>query len=411
MARTAYTRVEHTGGVADTTLGSGISNSDTTFTLAAAVGPTGSTGNFMWIFEPGTANEEHVWCSGRSGTTVTVLTGGRGADGTSAVSHASGVTLRHGLTETEVDEANVAVANTVGKVTAKGSMLAGTGANAMAEVAVGANGTVVQADSAQSSGVKFATVGTSGIADSAVTTAKLNDASVTSAKIADGTIATGDIASGAITSALIADGTIVTADLADSSVTSAKIVDATIATGDIADSAITSAKIADGTIVAGDIASNAVTTAKIIDGAVTAAKLASTALGAQVSIEAPVSSGVDKSITTSQTTMYNGTVNGPSNGGTITAFCLAVVNIYTTATSLKVASFHFGFSGNTIGQDKSVSIDGSDPGTKYQTVVLAGLLNFSGSGTINVQAQMTTGATGDIHCGTCDVLVIGLVTA
>ena len=268
----AYARRDIRGGAIPTTLASGITSGDTSFTLAASTGwPDGSAGDFFVVLDRGLAAEEKVRCASRSGTSVTVQTSGRGADGTSAAAHSSGAAAEHCVTAVDLDEANYTVTKTVGKVTTSGDLLVGDAANSLARLGVGTTGYPLVAGASTPA---YAQLGTAGIADDAITapkiavdavgaaeiaasavgTTELADDSVTSAKIVAGTIATSDIADSAITSAKIADGTIVTADLADSSVTSAKIVDATIATGDLADSAVTSAKIADGTIVLADLA-------------------------------------------------------------------------------------------------------------------------------------------------------------
>lgn len=65
-----------------------------TFTVTTGTGyPTGLyTGGFVVVVDRGTASEEKVLCSARSGNTFTVATSGRGYDGTTAASHGGGVT-------------------------------------------------------------------------------------------------------------------------------------------------------------------------------------------------------------------------------------------------------------------------------------------------------------------------------
>lgn len=233
----SYARIEHAGGAIVTTLATGITSGDTSLTLAASTNwPSGSTGPFYLVIDPGLAGEEKILATARSSVTLSGLT--RGVDGTSAAAHATGAVIQHVFSSSEADEANALVKATLGTIAAKGDTLTGSAASTLSKTAVGANDTVYVADSAQTGGVKWSTLGAASIASDAITTAKIIDSAVTSAKIADGTI--------------------VTADLADSSVTSAKIVDATIATGDLANLAVTAAKIASGTITTLQIANGTV---------------------------------------------------------------------------------------------------------------------------------------------------------
>lgn len=67
-----------------------------TFTIASATGWP-STSSFVAVVDRGLATEEKVLCSSRSGTTVTVASGGRGFDDTTAVAHTTGATIEHDL--------------------------------------------------------------------------------------------------------------------------------------------------------------------------------------------------------------------------------------------------------------------------------------------------------------------------
>lgn len=90
-------RTEYAGAAPETVLTSsmtaGSPAAGQTFTIESGTGyPTGSVGNFVLAIDRGTASEEKILCSSRSGTTVTVAPDGRGWDGTTAVSHGGGVT-------------------------------------------------------------------------------------------------------------------------------------------------------------------------------------------------------------------------------------------------------------------------------------------------------------------------------
>lgn len=99
-------RYEHTGNAPATGLAAGINSTATSFTVLSGAGyPTGAVGLFVICLDPGTASEEKVLCSARSGTTFTVQAGGRGYDGTTAASHGSGSTnVTHVLSAAEIDD-------------------------------------------------------------------------------------------------------------------------------------------------------------------------------------------------------------------------------------------------------------------------------------------------------------------
>jgi len=100
-------RYEHAGGAAPTQLTVGISSSDVSVVVLDATGwPTGVTGPFWIVIGVGTANEEKILCASRSGNTLTVASGGRGADDTVAVPHNPPEIVRHVFTAQEADDAN-----------------------------------------------------------------------------------------------------------------------------------------------------------------------------------------------------------------------------------------------------------------------------------------------------------------
>lgn len=111
-------RKEFKGGAAANTLsGSLASGTGTggTFALSSDPGaswPTGAGGSFVLCIGQGTASEEKILCSSRSGATVTI--GTRGYDGTTAITHSSGETVEHTLDANTIDEANDHV-NTTGR--------------------------------------------------------------------------------------------------------------------------------------------------------------------------------------------------------------------------------------------------------------------------------------------------------
>lgn len=98
-------RYEHQGAAAATTLSSAITASSTTINITSATGwPTGAVGPFWVTIDAGTASEEKVLITSRTGTALTVSS--RGADGTTATSHANGAAIEHTFSATEADAAN-----------------------------------------------------------------------------------------------------------------------------------------------------------------------------------------------------------------------------------------------------------------------------------------------------------------
>jgi trimeric autotransporter adhesin len=174
----------------ETTLASSISNSATTMTVASGTaasllgGVTLAAGNvdiFTVAIDPDTANEEIVFVTANSGNDFTVV---RGQAGSTAIAHSSGATVRHVLTSSDLIYFRNGVITADGNISktivdAKGDLIAATGADAVARVALGSNGQVLTADSTQSAGVKWATP----------TTLDLT----ISAKTADYTFVSGDI--------------------------------------------------------------------------------------------------------------------------------------------------------------------------------------------------------------------------
>jgi len=78
--------------------------------------PTGISYPFYIVIDRGTASEEKILCSSRSGNAITVYnvggTNGRGADDTSVTSHNANAVVEHVFTATDADEANAHINNT-----------------------------------------------------------------------------------------------------------------------------------------------------------------------------------------------------------------------------------------------------------------------------------------------------------
>lgn len=102
-------RREYTAGRA-TTLASAFNVGATTFTItddgSETTWPTSADFDFFVTIDAGTAQEERVLCSARSGRTITVATGGRGKDNTGEKNHAQGATVWPSWSAQDADEAN-----------------------------------------------------------------------------------------------------------------------------------------------------------------------------------------------------------------------------------------------------------------------------------------------------------------
>lgn len=104
-------RVEHTGNAPEVALSAPLAQGGLSFTVADGTGyPTGSAGDYFYIvLDQDTVDEEVVKCESRSSGTFTVLTGGRGASGTSDTAHGEGASVIHGWVAQEADDMNAEV--------------------------------------------------------------------------------------------------------------------------------------------------------------------------------------------------------------------------------------------------------------------------------------------------------------
>lgn len=156
----------------ETTLASGINTTQTTMTVpnstAATLllgGQTLAAGNvdiFTVVIDPDTEDEEVVFVTNVSGSTLTISRGqaGTGTAGVSGPAHSAGATIRHSLTSSDLDffrngvaTADAAIAKSI--VDAKGDLIVGTAADTPARLAVGTNGQVLKVDSTTASGLTW----------------------------------------------------------------------------------------------------------------------------------------------------------------------------------------------------------------------------------------------------------------
>lgn len=151
----------------ESTLASGISNSQTTLTVATGTGSAllggvtlaaGNVDQFTLAIDPDTTNEEIVFATAVASDTFTIV---RARAGSSGVSHSGGATVRHVLTSDDLTFFNTGVATAdaaipKSTVTTKGDLIVATASGVVTRVGVGTNEFVLTADSTTASGVKWA---------------------------------------------------------------------------------------------------------------------------------------------------------------------------------------------------------------------------------------------------------------
>jgi len=270
----AKTRRAYEGAGASTTLNGAFAAGATSFSVAAATGWPYGANPFFIVVEPGTANEEKILVTrANSGDLTLSVSGSRGADGTTDVTHADGSTVYPVFTATDADEANELSSTW----TTKGDIVT-HGASTFERLAVGTDGYVLTADSAASGGLAWAQVDTAQIATNAVTADKIAADSVTGSELASNSVAATHIVDGSVDTAELAADAVTTAKIADDAVTNAKIAAGAVDTTELATDAVTDAKIADNAVGAAQIAAGAVGSDEIGTGAVGTSKIADNAV-------------------------------------------------------------------------------------------------------------------------------------
>ena len=149
-----------------TTLAGALTNIGTSMTVASGTGApliqgSGFTNGdiFTIAIDVDTQNEEICYVTYNSGDTFTIT---RAQAGTSGIAHSSGASVKHVLTSADLDyfrngviTANAAVPKS--EYTAKGDLVAGTGAATITKLSVGTNGQYLAADSTQTTGLTWTT--------------------------------------------------------------------------------------------------------------------------------------------------------------------------------------------------------------------------------------------------------------
>lgn len=163
-----YIRKEWAGGTIRTTLNGNINSSATSITLTDGSSFPSGVKPFVLVIDRGTAAEEKIICTSRTGNTLTVLQ--RGYDGSSQQAHSTGAYVEHILDAYTVDQANAMSA----AMTTQGDIIykTVTGENtSFGRLGIGTTGyPLVSAGTAPA----YQQLGQTGIASTAVTAAKIN---------------------------------------------------------------------------------------------------------------------------------------------------------------------------------------------------------------------------------------------
>lgn len=246
-----YIRKEWAGGTVRTTLNGSINASATAITLTDGSSFPSGTKPFVLVIDRGTATEEKIICTSRTGNNLTVLQ--RGYDGSSGQSHSSGAYIEHILDAYTVDQAN-AISSAM---TTQGDILykTVTGDNtSFGRLAIGTTGyPLVSGGTAPA----YQQLGNTGIASAAVTAAKINSDVAGLGLVKNGTSGALDVNPDGTTLEINADAVRVKdAGITGGTGTGAKIAATTITDANIATNAqIAYSKLSLGSsLVVGDFA-------------------------------------------------------------------------------------------------------------------------------------------------------------
>lgn len=105
------------GNSASTTYSSSVTGSDTAHPLTSDTNFDAKSGEGMVILGEGTANEEFAYATGKSGASLTIPVANRGLEGTSALAHAAGDSVKGIITAGMWNEVIDAITNVLDKTT------------------------------------------------------------------------------------------------------------------------------------------------------------------------------------------------------------------------------------------------------------------------------------------------------
>jgi hypothetical protein len=238
----AYERRSFSETAIDTTLTGTINDSAASFSIVDYSGwPTGSGGKFFARIE----SETVLVTTNTAGTMSGVS---RGQNGTTAAAHSAGVAVTHVATKLDYDEANYAVSEVVGKVTAVGDLLIADGVNSLDRLAKGSSGQFLKQGATTAAWASL--VAATDVSDFAeavsdqvgtMITGNTETGITATYQDADNTL---DLVVGIDSSALFTAGVVDAAALASDAVTTVKILDSNVTTGKLATNAVTAPKLA-----------------------------------------------------------------------------------------------------------------------------------------------------------------------
>lgn len=135
----AAKRRSYSGAAVATNLTSNITSGATTIPVGATTGwPDTTIGPFIITIDRGQSNEEKVSITSFTGSSLTVESGGRGVDGTTAAAHSNNATVEHTMDAQSMNDAN-AFAATVGSVVPTASAVGDASADGTSAVAAAAD--------------------------------------------------------------------------------------------------------------------------------------------------------------------------------------------------------------------------------------------------------------------------------
>jgi len=371
----AKTRRAYEGAGASTVLNGGFAAGATTLSVAAATGWPYGSDPFFIVVEPGTANEEKLLVTrANSGDLNLTVSGSRGADGTTDVTHADGSSVYPVFTATDADEANE-LASTW---TTKGDIVT-HGTATFERLAVGTDGYVLTADSAASGGLAW------GLVDDAIA-----DGAITAAKIATGAVGTSELADDAVTNAKIGVGAVGTTELAADAVDGDKIADDAIGSEHIATGAVGSDALAATAVTAGSYGNSAKVGTFTVDadGRLTSAS--------DTDISIPSSKVSDATSANTANMIVKRDASGNFSAGKVTANLVG--DVYASNGTSKI--LEAGTNGT------NASLTGSVTGNAGSATALAISRTFSIDGDITAAAQSFDGSGNVVLTASIDAGVV-----